>query len=531
MDPLPDLSQRTVSAVLDSALAAHPDKLALRSPDEAYTYAQAHDRALALAGGVLGLGAERPDPVLLMLDNHLDFVLAWLGLALTGLVEVPVNTAYKGRMLAHLVNDSRARMLVVEERYCERVAAVAGELERLETVVVRGGDGEALRDSGLRAVPFAEVEGGSPASRVEVAPRDIVGVMYTSGTTGPSKGVLVPHAHAYGYSTPAAYGAAAADDTTVVTLPLFHIGGQWAGVYNALIAGASAVVLPGFSASEYWDQATRYGCTFTLLLGAMADFLWRQPPRDSDADVSMRRVIMVPVIAEVDEFAARFGVEVGTAYGLTEGSSPIVADFGAARPKRCGRPREDFDVRLVDENDMEVQRGEVGELILRPHDPWSVMAGYLGRPEATTESWRNLWLHTGDAMYQDEEGEFVFVDRMKDAIRRRGENVSSFEVEAAILEHPTVAQAAVVAVSSEHTEDEIKAVVVPAEGESVDPEELLRFLVDRLPYFMVPRYVELADDLPRTPTEKIRKQVLRDAGVTERTWDREEAGIKVSRES
>jgi crotonobetaine/carnitine-CoA ligase len=528
MAALPDLRRRTVDAVLDAALAAHPDKLALREPGRELTYAQAVEQALAVGGG---FDMPQGDAVLLMLDNHLDFVLTWLGLALSGRVEVPVNTAYKGRMLAHVVNDSGAAAIVVEEAYCERLAAVAGELDRLRTVVVRGGDGAALRGVGLRVLPFGELLTGPPADRRPAAPSDTLAIMYTSGTTGASKGVIVPQAHAYGYCSPAAYGAAGHDDASLVTLPLFHIGGQWAGVYNALIAGGTAVVVPRFSAGAFWDDAHRYGCTYALLLGAMADFLYRRPPAPEDADVTMRRVLMVPVIAEVDEFAARFGVEVATAYGLTEGSTPLCAPFGRARPKACGWPRDGFEVRLVDDADLEVPRGQVGELVLRARDAWSLMAGYVGRPEATMEAWRNLWLHTGDAMYEDEDGQLVFVDRKNDAIRRRGENVSSFEVEAAILEHPAVAQAAVVAVGSAHTEDEIKAVVVPAQGAALDPADLVRFLVDRLPYFMVPRYVEFAGDLPRTPTEKVRKQVLRDAGLTAETWDREAAGIVVTRGS
>lgn len=526
---LPDIRQRTVPAVLSQAAASHPDKPALRDPGGSYTYSETYQQACTLAAGWSRIGVGFQQPVLLMLDNHLDYVLAWLGLSFAGAVEVPVNTAYKGAILAYIVNHSGARVLVVEDRYCDRLAAVADQLIDLETVVVRDGRGEALAGRRFRVVPFGELREGGSAPPAQVAPWDLAAIMYTSGTTGPSKGVRVPHAHAYGYCTPAFWHAASPDDVTMVTLPLFHIGGQWAGVYNALIGGGSAVVLDGFHVNTFWDDVRRYGCTFTLMLGAVAGFLYRQPATSRDADNPMRRALMVPVIPEVADFSRRFGVTIGTAYGLTEGSSPIFSHFGEAEPKVCGHARDDFDVRIVDGNDIDVPPGEVGELVLRPCDPWSVMDGYHAMPEETLAAWRNLRLHTGDAFYQDEKGRFCFVDRLKDAIRRRGENVSSFEVESQVNEHPAVLESAVVGVASEHTEEEIKAVVARKPGTTLAAEELIAFLADRLPYFMVPRYVEFVPELPKTPTQKIKKQQLREAGVTGSTWDREAAGITVKR--
>jgi crotonobetaine/carnitine-CoA ligase len=528
---LPPLEERTVPAVFASALRTRPDAVAVRDPERSLTYAALHDAALRVAGGFSSAGVAAGEPLLLLLDDHLDFVLAWLATALTGRVEVPVNTAYKGRMLAHVVGDAGARVIVTEERYCARLAAILDEIPSLETVIVRGGPGEALAGTRVRVVAWEEVRDGSaPGAPVAIRPWDQLAIMYTSGTTGQSKGVHVTHAHAYGYCSPEVYGAASEGDVALVSLPLFHIAGQWAGVYNALIAGASAVVLPRFSASGFWDDVRSYGATYALLLGAMATFLQRQPERPGDAGTTLSRVLMVPVIAGVEAFAERFGVVVGTAYGSTEGSTPIAARFGEARPKRCGRPREDFDVRLVDEHDVEVPRGEVGELVLRPHDPWSVMAGYHGLPEATARAWRNLWLHTGDAMREDTDGNLEFMDRTNDAIRRRGENVSSFEVEAEVNAHPSVLESAVIGVRSDDTEQEIMAVVALQDGAALDPAELIGRLAERLPYFMVPRYVEVVGELPKTPTQKVRKEVLRSTGVTAATWDREAAGIKVRRD-
>ena len=517
---LPPLRERTLPAVLSHWVTRQPDKPAVRDPERALSYGALQDEALALAGGLAGLGLAEGEAVLLMLDNHLDFVVAWCALALTGRVEVPVNTAYKGSILAHVAHNSGARAIVIEAHYLPLLAEVAERVPRLERVIVRGDPAGAALPPNWRLSRWEELR-GPRAAIVKAEPWQLIGIMYTSGTTGPSKGVRVTQAHAYGYASPAVIGRAQADDVSLVTLPLFHIGGQWAGVYNSLIAGGSSVVLPRFSATSYWDDVRHYGCTYTLMLGAMANFLFQQPPSDADRRHTMRQVLMVPVMPQLDAFRERFGIgEVATAYGLTEGSTVLVAPLGQARPNAVGLPRGDFEVRLVDEHDVEVPRGKAGELVIRTRDPWSVMDGYHEMPEATVNVWRNQWLHTGDAFRIDDDGQWVFIDRMKDAMRRRGENVSSFEVEREIMEHPAVLEVAVVGVPSAATEDDILACVVVRPGMQLDPAELLAFLDRRLPYFMVPRYVECLDALPKTPTEKIRKQALRERGVTPAAFDR-----------
>ena len=233
---------------------------------------------------------------------------------------------------------------------------------------------------------------------------------------------------------------------------------------------------------------------------------------------------MVPVVPQLEEFKERFGIEgVSTGYGLTEGSTILRTPAGAARPGHCGWPRPDFEIRLVDEHDQEVKDGEAGELCVRTKEPWMVMDGYHNMPEATVTAWRNQWLHTGDGLRRDLEGDgqYIFIDRMKDAVRRRGENVSSFEVEKEINEHPAVLESAVVAVASDATEDEIRACVVLRPGQKVEAEELLVFLDGRLPDFMVPRFVDFLGEMPKTPTEKIRKAALRESGISTTTYDRE----------
>jgi len=517
--PMPALAERTFTAVIGKHVASFPDRPAVRDPDRALSYGAMYEESLALAGGLARLGIAEGEHVLLMLDNHLDGVLAWWALALTGRIEVPVNTAYRGSILVHVVNNSKARAIVIDAAYLPVLEESIDRLPLIERVIVRGAGMPSL--PGRVRISRWEELAGPRANPVSLDPWSLMGILYTSGTTGPSKGVRVTQAHAYGYAAPAVLGRAVAEDVTLVTLPLFHIGGQWAGVYNSLISGGSSVVLPRFSASSYWDDVRRYGCTYTLMLGTIANFLYQQPPRRDDRDHAMKQVLMVPVIAQMEEFKARFGIDsIATAYGLTEGSTALIAPAGKTRPGAVGMPRPDFDVRLVDANDVEVPRGTVGELIIRPQEPWSVMDGYHDMPEATVSAWRNQWLHTGDAFRIDPDGQYVFVDRVKDAMRRRGENVSSFEVEKEIMEHPAVLEAAVVGVPSAATEDDILACVVLRPGAALSADELLDFLERRLPYFMVPRYVDFLNELPKTPTAKVRKQALRERGITPTCHDR-----------
>jgi carnitine-CoA ligase len=529
-EPMSDFAEETVPGVLARQSQMIPDKVALISPDCTYTYSQLRDVAYRVSGGLERLDAGPRELVLLMLDNHLDHVVAYLGVTVRGGIGVELNTAYRGGFLAYIINNSQARSLIIEERYCEKIQEIADELTHLETIIVRGGSGSAL-GARFRLGSFDSLLAAEPAaSAVRVEPSDIYGIVYTSGTTGPSKGVLSCHGQAYWHYNPRDRDAADPDDVVLVTLPLFHMAAQWAGVYNALIAGATVVVLDGFHATTFWSDVRKYSCTFTLLLGAMANILLRQPKNELDAQNPLRRVSMTPVIAELQEFQRRFGIEATTTgYGSSEASSPVYSRFGEARPGAVGYIREDFEARVVDDRDQEVEPGVVGELLLRPLKPWRMMLGYHNMPAATVEAWRNLWFHTGDYFTRDADGLLRFVDRKKDAIRRRGENVSSFEVEAEINKHPSVLESAIVAVPSELSEDDILAVVVLRAGETLQHAQIVDYLASRLPYFMVPRYVEFVDHLPKTPTEKVQKAAIRERGVTESTWDREAVGHAVRR--
>ena len=360
---------------------------------------------------------------------------------------------------------------------------------------------------------------------------DLMAVMYTSGTTGPSKGGTVSHAHAFEY----AWGVTQTlglteDDIYYAPLPLFHLAGQFAVVYCSCIAGASAVIPGPFSATRFWQDVRQFGATTSFLLGAMANFIYQQEPAAGDGDNPLERVLMVPLIPEVEDFKQRFDCLVSTTWGGTEMNCPTRTDFNLVDNKSCGRVIDErFEVRIVDKDDQEVPAGVPGEALVRTKQPWMISNGYWNHPEWTVKAWRNQWYHTGDMLMVDEAGNYYFVDRAKDAIRRRGENISSMEVEDEVNQYEDVLECAVIPVESSATEQEVMAVVVAKQGRTIDPEALIRFLEPRMAYFMVPRYLQTIEALPKTPTGKIQKFELRAIGVTSATWDREAAGVKLQR--
>lgn len=319
------------------------------------------------------------------------------------------------------------------------------------------------------------------------------------------------------------------DDRYMINLPIFHIGGTGL-IYAMLVHHASMALAESFNTDRFWPTIRETGTTMVFLLGVMANFVEARAPAPDDRDHRLRMVQMVPLVNDIHAFAERFGVDVMTIYNMTEISTPIISDLNATVEGTCGRLRAGAEVRLLDENDCEVLVGEVGEFCVRTDAPWAMNHGYYKNPEATARAWRNGWFHTGDAGRCDAEGNYFFVDRIKDAIRRRGENISSLEVEIEVTAHEAVREAAVIPVRSEFAEDEVMAVISLAEGARLDPAELLAFLEPRMAHFMIPRYVRVVADLPKTPTNKVQKHLLRDEGVTDDTWDRSAAGIRFRRE-
>ncbi len=486
---------RTVGQTIEAAAERWPDRIGVDFGTAAYTYRDLWARARRTAAAFAAQGVKPGEAVLVMLDNTIEFVDAWLGLALIGAIQVPVNTEYVGQILRHQVKDSGAWLMLIDQAYVSRVEALGadrGALRRLLVVGSGSRDWEDIFESATE-LPHDAI--------VTAAEHDIVAIMYTSGTTGPSKGVRVAHAQAFTYAQHAGEAMQLAQgDVYFAPLPLFHIAGQWALVYACFQIGATAIVRRRFSAGEFWSTVRESGARVSFLLGAMANFLARQEPKP---------VLLVPLINDVDDFRRRFGVRVCTCYGSTEVNVPLISDYEVTEPGIAGRPVAGFDIRIVDEHDRDVPVGAVGELVVRSSEPWLLATEYHRNPEASLRLFRNLWLHTGDAFRKDAHENYFFVDRIKDYIRRRGENISSFEVEREVNAHPAVLECAAVAVKSASTEDDLKVVVVLKSGMTLEPEELREFLRGRVPRFMVPDIVEVIAELPKTPTGKIQKHLLR----------------------
>jgi crotonobetaine/carnitine-CoA ligase len=498
---------------------------------ESLTFAESLERSECLGAGLAELGVQHGDRVVMLMENSIEIMLTWFATNLLGAVEVPINTAYQGMILEHTFNNCGARVAVVDAQYLPRLLDSAPKLHHLEKVVVVGAPSVEL------PWPVSAFDDVASAARIPSTPvsyRDLAAIMYTSGTTGPSKGVLTPHALAYtlGRQTMERL-AITADDTYYVCLPLFHSNAQYVQVYAALIAGAQVAIARRFSASGWLDDIRRSKATVSSLLGVMAQFIYAQPAGQRDRDHGLRRVVAIPMPSTIaEDFSQRFNIDCVESYGMTEASLVMWRPEGTPlRPGSCGKPLSDeYDVAVIDpDTDEPVPPGEVGEIVIRPKRAWTMALGYHDMPEQTTEAWRNLWFHTGDAGRVDEEGYFYFVDRIRDRIRRRGENVSSFDIEAALSEYPGVVECAAVGVPADEGDDEIKVSLVS--NAEVDCIDLIEHCRRRLPYFAVPRYVEILAELPKTPNGKILKREIRNQGITGSEWDRVATGIVIGRNS
>jgi carnitine-CoA ligase len=468
------------------------------------------------AAGLQALGVQQGDYVLSWLPNGPAAVLAWLSLNFLGAVYVPINTAYKGRLLQHVIASSRAALMLADEGLVERLTDL--DTAGLKRIVVLGSERPAL--SRLELLSSAALS-GNPATLQSplraVQPWDTQCVIFTSGTTGPSKGVLCSYRHTY--TAACEFRHVGPGDTNLVALPMFHIGGIL-GVNFALIHGGTAAMVERFRTQTFWQMVNDFKVTAAGLLGTMVQFLMQQPVVAGEREHSLKTAVIAPFGDEARAFAKRFGVQVFTEFNMTELSVPLWVGPNPAVRGSCGQPRRGVELRLVDANDSEVAAGAVGELMLRTDEPWTMSHGYLNDPVATAQAWRNGWFHTGDLFSRDSDNNYFFVDRVKDMIRRRGENISSFEVEAELLAYPGIRAAAAVPVAGDGGEDEVLAVVSLQPGVVLDPVALIAFLQPRMAAFMIPRYVRVVAELPLTPTQKIEKHLLRAAGVTADTWDR-----------
>lgn len=481
-----------------------------------WTWSELSEQAKLHAANLAALGVARGDRILCWLPNCPVATLSLFASAYLGATFVPINPAFRGRQLQHVIATSGARIMLADGALLEHLASV--DRGAIKTIVVNGDQRPDL--PGIGYVDVATLsEPRDIATAPLVSPRDWETqlVIYTSGTTGPSKGVCCSYRHV----RTASHGARniKEGDRSLSQMPLFHMSGifdyLWA-IYN----NGSIVVTDRFRTDQFWDLVRDHRINTLGLLGAMVDFLNAAPLSSRDREHVLKSVVVIPCSPAALQFAERFGVEVYTAYGMTELAVPIFAGPNPQIPGTCGTPNGNVELRIADENDETVPDGQAGELLARPLRPWTMSHAYLEDPVATAAAWRNGWFHTGDIMRRDEHGHFHFVDRSKDYIRRRGENISSFDVECALLDHPEIIEAAVVAVPApEGSEQEVLAVLRVAKPTTVAALDLPNFLRERLAASSRPRFIRIVDDLPRTPTHKVAKVVLRDHGIDSTTHD------------
>jgi crotonobetaine/carnitine-CoA ligase len=518
-------SERTLPALLERR-AATSERPLLLSGDTRWTGRDALHDARCFADTLAGAGVRRGDRVALACSNRIEFLQAFLGCAWLGAISVPINTASRGFQLQHILGNAAPRLLVIEEGLLPALDGVDLGGAAIERVMVIGGAGPSVE--GVPTVPFELGAGSAMAAPVTIG--DPLTIIYTSGTTGLSKGVVCPQGQLFWYGINTGISLQVrAGDVLHTTLPLFHVNAL-CSFFQALIHDATLVVEPRFSVSGYWRGVKASGATVTSLLGAMIPMLLSRPEMAEERDHTVR-IASGPGVPEAmhGEFLRRTGIPLGDGYASTESNVAIISRPGRRRAGCMGELHDGFEAIVADEHDRALPDGEPGELLLRAHEPFAMALGYFNMPDKTVEAWRNLWLHTGDRVIRDADGYFRFMDRLKDAIRRRGENISSFEVEQVLLMHPAVALAAVFPVSSELAEDDVMAAIVLADDTSIGHEEVMRFCEGRMSYFSVPRFIEFVDELPRTDNGKIQKFKLRERGVTDAAWDRERAGISVRR--
>jgi carnitine-CoA ligase len=528
----------TVGEMFRSAVDHCPDRSFMTIGDERATYAQMLDRATAVANSLHSLGVGPQDVVALQAENSMEFLDIYLGASLLGAIIAPINFHHRGTFLSYQLNLVRAKVLVVDASRIERLTQVVADVPSLRHVFVNH-DPRSIAGSidlpGYEVLPTATLRAGTTGrTEFAFAPRwdDPNIVLFTSGTTGPSKAGIASHNYMVGYGAESVRAKGGCQDDVFWTpLPMYHGNALFQTVLGPMAAGASAALDARFSVSRFWDRVRALGATQVSILGAQFVLLWNQAPRTDDQDNPVRCMFGAPLPADIHRgFEERFGVQYVTAYGLGE-AMPLLQSTtdDPPPPGTAGKPSDRFEVRLVDDADRDVPDGEIGELVCRPRAPHVMFEGYLNDPDATLRSYSSLWFHTGDYLRRRSDGWFEFVDRKKDAIRRRGENVSSWEVEQALLTHPLVAEVAAFAVPSDLSEDEIMVVVVLEPGSALAPETLADHCVANMPYFAVPRFVRFADQSLTNDLGKTAKFELRAVGVTADTWDRESSGYVVAR--
>lgn len=488
-----------------------------------------------LASALADLGVGAGDRVMGMIHNGAEFLLTMIATHKRQAIFVPVNIELRGAFLEHQVRTISPKVLFLNDEFIPVFEAIACDDVGIESTVVIGDDVAVMPGTNAHGFEALRNTEARPGDNLPVSQHDICMIMFTSGTTGPSKGVTMPQALCYIYALGAMRATNLTDsDAMYIAMPLFHGTALLLQFYSALLSGSSVHIVKRFSASTWLSDVKREQSTVTYAVGVMPEFIVQQPARDDDKDNSLRLVWAVPVAERWgEEFERRFDLRILQGYGMTEFGICVWGDLrDPVLPGCAGHVFDDFyQVRIVDpETDEPLGANAVGEVVVRAKEPSGITAGYFRMPEETVKATRNLWFHSGDAGYLDDDGRLYFVDRIKDRIRRRGENISAYEVEQVLNGHDDVLDSAVVAVKPDGAggEDEVMAYVVPR-SQNVDPVALLDWCVADMPRYAVPRYFEFVSDIERTPSGKIRKQALRDAGIKPTAWDRESVGYVVPR--
>ena len=520
--------------ILRDRAQTHPGRPYIRFGDGDWvTYGEIDLRANRIANALIARGLQKGQCVSTLMPNSVDQVALWFGILRAGGVQSPINLAYRGDFLSWVINLPESRFLVISDDLLDRLDKVADELPLLEHVFLWSSDAPNGPNPKVNFEPFAVLDDAPDTDPgVEVTWVDDARVMFTSGTTGRSKGVIKQHASDYfsGRTYNEVCGVTE-DDVFYTCLPLFHSNAQMLSCYPAMIAGARIQISTRYSSTNFWREVTECGATILNTVSAMNYFLWNTPPGEYDRAHKVTRIMAMPAPKDIYyEFKERFGIRWHEGYGLTETGMVTYVPPGIEKPGSCGMASPGFEVSVVEPGtDRPVPSGTSGEIVVDMKLPNIVMRAYAGMPEKTAEDFKNLKLHTGDLGQMDDDGYLYFMDRVKDYIRRRGENVSSMEVERIVASHPGVLEAAAVGVAADEgasSEQEILICVVPREN-PLDPHELLTYCIDKMPYFAVPRYVRFMEHLPKTPTERVRKVELRDMGLGDDVYDRAVSGPEV----
>lgn len=529
------LESRTLPQVLASVAQTQPDNPFILFREQTHSYADTELVSTQFAHGLRNWGVRLGSRVAAILDNSPEYIFTLFAVAKLGALNVPINTAARGQLLAYFLADCESTHVIVQEEYVDVLLEAWGGTFKVPTLVLpsNGGKGNA---SGLPSWHDVLADGSSRRESsldVTLKPSDPWLILYTSGTTGPSKGSVCPHAQSLAIGrTQARRMDIGPTDRMYTFLPLFHGNALNYSTLTALWGGACIALETRFSASRFWSDVHRYKATQFNAMMIVTSVLEKLPVTPLEKDNPVRIAVMVPPPTNRRELENRWRFSIISQYAMSEAHPITVLDVGQAydKPRTSGRVAPNMEIRIVDENDVEVPRGTPGEVTIRPREPWTMLLQYYGKAEATTQAFRNLWFHTGDRAFLDEDGYLFFVDRVKDAIRRRGENISAYEIELILRGHADIVEVAAIPVPSELGEDEV-AVYVVRRSPQLTERDVVEFAIDRMAYFMVPRFVQFIEELPKTPSEKVQKFALRDmakANLNE-LWDREKAGLQVTR--